>query len=114
MGASQPIRRQLAKILRTRREALRLSQEAAALQCEMSPRYLRSLESAKSAVSVEALERLLAALDWTWTDLAEELTPGRLQAQAAPTSIHRMLDKIWSTATAREREVIKVVLSSLR
>ena len=114
MGASLPIRRHLAKILRTRREELHLSQEAAALQCEMSPRYLRSLESAKSAVSVEALERLLAALDWTWTDLAEELTPGRLQAHAAPTSTHRMLDKVWGTATPREREVIKRILSSFR
>jgi transcriptional regulator with XRE-family HTH domain len=114
MGASLPIRRQLANVLRTRREELRLSQEAAALQCEMSPRYLRSLESARSAVSVEALERLLAALDWTWTDIAEALTAGRSQAHAAPASTHRMLDKVWGTATAREREVIKGVLSSLR
>ena len=114
MGASLPIRRQLANILRMRREELRLSQEAAASQCEMSPRYLRSLESGRSAVSMETLGRLLAALDWTWTEVAEKLAPEKGETHAAPAPVHRLLDRSWSAATLREREVIRKVLASFR
>ncbi len=114
MGAAAPFRRQLASILRTRREELHLSQEAAAAQCEMSPRYLRSLEAGRSAVSVETLGRLLAALDWVWTDIAEKLSPEKGEAPAAPATMHRLLDRMWNKASPREREVIKRVLASLQ
>lgn len=114
MGAAAPIRRQLATILRTRREELRLSQEAAAAQCEMSPRYLRSLESGRSAVSMETLGRLLVALDWAWTDIAERLSPAKGEAPAASAAMHRLLDRLWSRASQRERDIIKRVLSSFQ
>jgi transcriptional regulator with XRE-family HTH domain len=114
MGASPPIRRQLANILRTRREELHLSQEAAAAQCEMSPRYLRSLESGRSAVSMETLGRLLTALDWTWTDIAEKLAPEKGEALAGSAAVHRLLDRLWSNASPREREVIKRMLASFQ
>lgn len=114
MGTPPPIRRQLAAILRARREELGLSQEAAAGQCEMSPRYLRSLEAGRSAVSMETLSRLLTAFDWTWTDIAERLSPGKGEPPAGSPAAHGLLDKVWGNASPREREIIKRILASFR
>jgi transcriptional regulator with XRE-family HTH domain len=114
MGAPAPIRRQLATVLRTRREELSLSQEAVAARCDMSPRYLRSLESGRSTASVETLARLLPALDWTWADVAERLDPEPQRATGAPPDIHRVLDELWAAASLRERKVIRRVLAGFR
>jgi hypothetical protein len=72
------------------------------------------LEAGRSAVSVETLGRLLAALDWVWTDIAEKLSPEKGEAPAAPATMHRLLDRMWNKASPREREVIKRVLASLQ
>ncbi len=93
---------------------MHLSQEAAAAQCEMSPRYLRSLEAGRSAVSMETLGRLLVALEWTWADIAEKLSPEKGEVLTAPATMHRLLDRQWSKASPREREVIKRVLASFQ
>ncbi len=63
---------------------------------------------------METLGRLLEALDWAWTDIAEKLSPDRGEVPAAPATTHRLLDRLWSKASPREREVIKRVLASFQ
>jgi hypothetical protein len=63
---------------------------------------------------METLGRLIAALDWAWTDIGEKLSPAKSEAPAAPATMHRLLDRLWSKASQREREVIKRMLASFQ
>ena len=114
MGASPTIRRRLAAALRSRREELGLTQEIAAGRCKMSPRYVRSVEAGTSAVSVEALDRLLGALEWSWTDVGERLAERHDEAgeHRAPEPLHRQIDMVWTQPDLRQRELLRRVLAA--
>lgn len=55
--------RKLGRVIRARREALRLSQEAAAHEAGISARYYADVERGTRSVSVQVACRIAAALD---------------------------------------------------
>jgi transcriptional regulator with XRE-family HTH domain len=114
MAASPAIRRRLGAALRSRREELELTQETAAVRCKMSPRYVRAVEAGTSAVSVEALDRLLGALEWSWSDIGEQLSGRSEQSSAAraPESLHRLIDAVWVQPDVRQRELLRRILAA--
>jgi transcriptional regulator with XRE-family HTH domain len=113
MGAPSGIRHRIAVALRSRREELGLTQEAVAGGCGMSARYLRSLEAGTSAASVEALHRLLDALQWSWIEIGERLSePAAKNSKVAPVALHRSLDLAWARQDAREGEILRKILAA--
>jgi transcriptional regulator with XRE-family HTH domain len=109
------LRKRLAAAVRLRREELGWTQEEAAEHSGLSVRYWRELESARPAVGLEVVERILTGLGWSWQDLAAQLGGTALPRRKgdAPRGLHALLDRAWRGATARERRLVEVVLAVL-
>ncbi len=104
------VRERLARAVRSRREALGLTQEAAAERCGVSVRYWRALEAAKPAVSLDVADKVLVGLDWSWHDLADQLEPA---GTGVPPGLGRQVERAWTRATAREKELLQGVIKVL-
>ena len=105
------VRVRFARAVRTRRDALGLTQEEAAGRSDLNVRYWRDIEAARPAPGLESIEHILTALEWSWHDLADALAPK--EVAGAPTATHRLLDEAWRRSSAREREPVMAGLRVL-
>jgi len=112
MSDADRLRKKVAAALRDRREALHLTQEQVAGRCTMSVRYLRQLEAGRSSVGVETLQRLLAALDWSWAGIAGALEDAG-DSREAPRNLHRLLDSAWKKGGVQQRDLIARLMKTL-
>ncbi|MCC7536920.1 MAG: helix-turn-helix transcriptional regulator [Deltaproteobacteria bacterium] len=107
------IRTLLATALRSRREELGLTQDAAAERCGINARYWRQIETGKHSPTFDVLDNALQALEWTWPDLAEHLHPARRSEKHAPAATHRLLDEAWAAADKKDRELLRAALRTV-
>lgn len=110
---ARSIRRRLGDAIRDRREQLKLTQEAAAHEAGVSPRYWRALEVEEPSAGLEIIEKVMTALAWTWKDLVEILSPTTTDDGSAPARVRSLLDEAWRRATPRERELVQATLRVL-
>lgn len=109
MPAPADIKARFARSLRARRDGLRLTQEEAAHRCRLNVRYWRALEAGRSVPGLDTLDRILAGLEWSWHDLADQVEPSSLN-KGAPARLHRQLNTGYLSGTARDRDVLTAIL----
>jgi transcriptional regulator with XRE-family HTH domain len=68
-----PIRSAVGRILRSRREEIGLTQEQVGSVADIHRNYIGSTERGERNVSVEALERWLVALHFSWQAFGRQL-----------------------------------------
>lgn len=112
MAASADIKARFAKALRARREGLHLTQEEAAHRCRLNVRYWRALEAGKSVPGLDTLDRILAGIEWSWHDLADEIEAAPA-GPAAPAKFHRALDTGYASGSAYERGLLGALLDTI-
>ncbi len=71
--AVHPLQQQFGAVLRRRREAVGLSQEALAAQANLHRNYVGLLERGQRMPSILVVQRLSAALDTTMSELLAEV-----------------------------------------
>jgi transcriptional regulator with XRE-family HTH domain len=71
--AVHPLQQQFGAVLRRRREAAGLSQEALAAQANLHRNYVGLLERGQRMPSILVVQRLAAALDTTMSELLAEV-----------------------------------------
>ncbi len=109
MPAPADIKARFARVLRTRRESLHLTQEEAAHRCRLNVRYFRALEAGKSVPGLDTLDRILGGMDWSWHDLADQLAP-KVSGAGASGALHRLLDAGFASGSARDRDTLAAIL----
>lgn len=110
---ARSIRQRFGRAIRERREQLGLTQETAAHDAGLSPRYWRSLEAEEPSAGLEIVEKVLTALSWTWKDLNDILSPVETNDVEPPTRVRSLLGEAWRRATPREREMVQATLRVL-
>jgi transcriptional regulator with XRE-family HTH domain len=120
MATGSTARKLLGEALRVRREELGLTQETAASRCGLSTRYFRELEAGRPSLRLEIVARIVAGLEWSWSEIARCLSPPASRSVAtqgdeggAPREVHRLLDQGWKQSTVRERSLVERVLQTL-
>ncbi len=107
------IQNRLGQAVLGRRTLLTLTQEAAAAKAKISVRSWRDLEAGKTIVGLDVVEKVIGALDWSWSELVTALVPASTDEDATPPTVKRLLDEAWRRATPREREVVSAGLRVL-
>ncbi len=105
-------RARLAEALRARRDELHITQEVAAVRCNVSVRYWRAVEAGRPSLRFEILQKIVDGLGWSWYDFAQVMS-GPPPSREAPSSVHRQVDEVWKGGAGPARTALASLLEAL-